>query len=209
MKPYSIAVGACALAIAARPSIARAEGTEQADQVMLPGDVTHGGYGGPVVKFTTMTSEAAVLVGGEGGWIINHSLIIGGAGYGLATVHGAPPELSPPLGRSTLQFGYGGARLAYVIRPHDLVHVTLAALVGGGGYTILTHNDLRDDYQTHNSRAFFALEPEAQVEANVLKWLRVGLGVSYRYIGTEAVAGLSSSDLSGPAGMVVIKAGAF
>lgn len=239
MNPYSIALGACALAIAALPSIARADGTvdlasmasvdpasvpasvpspsegappvhyEDTDQVLLPGDVTHGGYGGPVVKFTTMTNEGAVLVGGEGGWIINHSLIIGGAGYGLATVHDAPPALSPPVGRSTLQLGYGGPRLAFVIRPHDVVHVTLATLIGGGGYTILTRYDALDDHKTHDSQAFFVLEPEVQVEVNLLKFLRAGVGVSYRYIGTESVPGLATSDLSGPSGSVVIKAGAF
>jgi hypothetical protein len=87
--------------------------------------------------------------------------------------------------------------------------VTLAALVGGGGYTILTHYDALDDNHTHDSRGFFVLEPEVQVEVNVVQFMRVGLGFSYRYIGTQAVAGLSTSDLSGPAGSVVIKFGAF
>ena len=34
------------------------------------------------MTFTTLNGENAVLVGGRGGWIINHSFVLGGAGYG-------------------------------------------------------------------------------------------------------------------------------
>jgi hypothetical protein len=89
---------------------------EEPDRLLLPGKVKHGGYGAPEVKFTTMTGDPAVLVGFQGGWIINHGFVIGAAGYGLSTTHDAPAALSLPSTRSTLQFGYGGPRLGYVIR---------------------------------------------------------------------------------------------
>ncbi len=49
------------------------------------GDIESGGFGGPAVKVTSINGETAVLIGGCGGWIINHTFVLGGAGYGLVT----------------------------------------------------------------------------------------------------------------------------
>ncbi|MBU0508222.1 hypothetical protein KKH27_05230 [bacterium] len=40
-------------------------------------EIRHGGYGGLSVKFTGINDEFDVLVGGQGGWIINHMIIFG------------------------------------------------------------------------------------------------------------------------------------
>ncbi len=37
-----------------------------------------GGFGGPVVKYANIYNQSALLIGGRGGWIRNHSLVIGG-----------------------------------------------------------------------------------------------------------------------------------
>jgi hypothetical protein len=182
---------------------------EEPDRLLLPGKVKHGGYGAPEVKFTTMTGDPAVLVGFQGGWIINHGFVIGAAGYGLSTTHDAPSALSLPNTRSTLQFGYGGPRLGYVIRPHDVVHASLGLLVGGGGYTILSRDIGTDESQTHDGRGFFVMEPQAELEANMLRFLRAGFSVSYRYVGTKDVPQVATRDLSGPAASVFVKFGSF
>ena len=182
---------------------------DEPDRVLLPGKVKHGGFGAPKVKLTTMIGEPALLVGGQGGWIINHGFVIGAAGYGLSTTHDAPAAYAPANTRSTLQFGYGGPRLGYIFRSHDVVHLTLGVLVGGGGYTILSRNAAADDTYTHGGRGFFVLEPQAELETNVLRFLRVGFGISYRYVGTKAVPYLETADLSGPAASLVAKLGSF
>ena len=43
------------------------------EKTLLEGGVTHGGYGGPEVRFTQVGDNFGVLVGGKGGWIINHT----------------------------------------------------------------------------------------------------------------------------------------
>jgi hypothetical protein len=182
---------------------------EEEPRVLFPGRVKHGGYGGPELKLTSMNGDPALLVGGQGGWIIDHGFVIGAAGYGLVTRHDAPPELSPALNRSTLQLGYGGPRLSYVLRPNDLVHFTFGLLVGGGGFTILSRDNMTHDFRTHDSRAFFVMEPQAEVEANLVRHVRLAFGVSYRYIDTNASSPLRSSDLSGLAASVLVKAGSF
>jgi hypothetical protein len=182
---------------------------DEPDRVLLPGKAKHGGFGGPELKLTTMTGDAAILMGGQGGWIINHGFVIGGAGYGLTTTHDAPATLSRPNTRSSLQFGYGGLRLSYIVRPHDVVHFTMGLLVGAGGYSILSRNDAADSHMMHDGRAFFVTEPQGEIETNVLRYLRVGFGFSYRFIGTRSVPGLDASDLSGPAASILVKAGVF
>jgi len=156
-----------------------------------------------------MTGDAAILVGGQGGWIINHGFVIGGAGYGLATTHDAPAELGRPNSRSTLQFGYGGMRLSYIVQPHDVVHVVFGLLAGAGGYSVLSRNDALDSHQMHDGRAFFVAEPQGEIETNLVRHIRVAFGFSYRFVGVRSIPGLNATDLSGPAASLMIKGGVF
>jgi hypothetical protein len=211
MSKHKLSLTTCSLVLALSPAVALADGPngEQPDQVLLPGHVEHGGFGAPEIKLTTMMGDAAILVGGQGGWIINHGFVLGGAGYGLATQHDAPASLSRAGARSTLQFGYGGPRLVYIVQPHALVHVTFGLLIGGGGYGVLSRNDAADSGYVHDSHGFFVAEPQAEVEANVVKFARVGFGLSYRYVGIGSTTALGSTDLSGPAGSLFAKLGVF
>jgi hypothetical protein len=230
MSKHKLSLTTCSLVLALSPAVAFADGPvgstsppeaprsfepsaapdyEPPDQVLLPGHVEHGGFGAPEIKLTTMMGDAAILVGGQGGWIINHGFVLGGAGYGLATQHDAPASLSRANTRSTLQFGYGGPRLVYIYQPHALVHLTFGLLVGGGGYSVLSRNDGANTSNVHDGRGFFVAEPQAEVEANIVKFVRVGFGLSYRYVGIGSTAALGSTDLSGPAGSLFAKLGWF
>lgn len=140
---------------------------------------------------------------------MNHGFVLGGAGYGLVTSHDAPGEFERPNTRSSLQFGYGGIRLSYIVRPHDVVHVVFGLLAGAGGYSILSRNDASDFHQMHDGRAFFVAEPQGEIETNVLRHVRFAFGFSYRFIGVRSVPGLGASDLSGPAASIMVKAGIF
>jgi hypothetical protein len=55
----------------------------QQTETLFDGEVSHGGFGGPVVKFSEIAGSAGVWVGGRGGWIINlselHTISLGGA----------------------------------------------------------------------------------------------------------------------------------
>jgi hypothetical protein len=52
----------------------------------------------------------AMMAGGRGGWVINHSLIIGGGGYGITTEVNATEGANRRSGPLDLQFGYGRRR---------------------------------------------------------------------------------------------------
>ncbi len=176
-----------------------------AQETLLQGDVRNGGFGGPVVKFTQIDDRFGVLVGGRGGWIINGSFVIGGGGYGLANLDDFEHLTNTAGDRGRLAMGYGGLELTYVLRPDQLVHFTLGALIGAGGVVwnpLGQSGDQEDD-------AFFVTEPELAVVLNVTRYFRVALGASYRFARGVELFDLRDGDISGVAGVVTLKFGKF
>src|SRR4051812_18742907 len=82
-----------------------------AQETLIGGDVAFGGFGGPMVQFTSVNKELGVLVGGAGGVIIDHTIAIGGAGYGLAN---DVSEANAPSATPYLNLGYGGVFVQYI-----------------------------------------------------------------------------------------------
>jgi hypothetical protein len=85
-------------------------------QTLVGGRVTQGAFGGPSATFTRLRGEDALLVGARGGWLINHRLVLGGAGYGLANRVSVPKGTTPNDADYQLGFGYGGVWLEYVFQ---------------------------------------------------------------------------------------------
>jgi hypothetical protein len=178
----------------------------QQEQTLFSGPMEHGGFGGPVVKFTQIGDQFGVFVGGRGGWIINHSVVLGGGGYGLAN----PGDftLTQNGTERRLGLGYGGVELEYIHRWADVAHLTLGILVGAGGaswYDWRYQDWGYDDY----TDAFFIAEPAASLEVNLLHFFRLGFGGSYRFVEDVDLLGLSEADLKGPSGTLTFKFGSF
>lgn len=177
------------------------------EQTLISGKIEHGGFGGPVVKFTSINNHFGVLVGGRGGWIINHTLVLGGAGYGL--VNDVPANANGPLGEEYLDFGYGGFEVEWIINSDKLLHFSVQTLIGGGAVNYRFRiNDAR--FSTHiNDDEVFVLEPGLTLDLNVTPWLRLSAGASYRYIAGVNSAATSNTDLAGPAAVIMLRFGKF
>lgn len=162
----------------------------QEEETLVGGKMTSGGFGGPVIKVTGVAGETGALVGGRGGWIINHTFVLGAGGYGLAT----------DLERSgtRVDFGYGGLELEFVTRPMRLIHFTVAAMVGGGGVNSTTADD-----------GVFVFEPQAGIELNVTTFFRLHAGAGYRFVTDVDFPGLTDGDLSAAFGGLTLKFGKF
>jgi len=180
-------------------------------QTLLGGNIYHhGGYGGPVIATTQIgpNSDTAVLVGGHGGWLINHQFIIGGGGYGVVNTIDVDWQETPvPM---QMQLGYGGIYLGYIRNPNTLTHFMVDALIGWGGAGIHDkdwENTEEDDM--YASDAFFVLEPGVHLELNVTDFFRVMVGATYRHIEGADVAGLTDENLSGLSGKLTFKFGSF
>ena len=185
------------------------------EETLLGGGFESGGYGAPVVKFTSVKGEFAVMVGGYGGWLINHSFMLGGGGYGLATRH----MLEPASGTSSIledrriEFGYGGGILEFIFSPMAVLHSTVFLLIGGGAVSV--QNDYMGFFDTMHGEwgvkdGVFVLEPSVNVELNVTSFFRVNAGGSYRFVsGTSSTYGLKNTDLSGASINLALKFGKF
>ncbi|MCX6122972.1 MAG: hypothetical protein NTX44_15275 [Ignavibacteriales bacterium] len=175
------------------------------EATLINGEIESGGFGGPVLKVTNINGENSVMVGGRGGWIINHSFILGGGGYGLVT--DVKSKVSDSV-HQYIEMGYGGLELEYIASSNDLIHLSIGMLVGGGGIGYkFEDNDAFN--ASHNKNAFFVFEPNINANLNVTRFFRVAAGVSYRYVsGLKSVVS-TNADLSGPSANLTFKFGKF
>lgn len=184
------------------------------EQTLINGPIESGGFGGPVVKFSQVSNRFAVLAGGYGGWIINHSFLIGGGGYGLVNNIAASPAAQAYFGTTSdlrTQFGYGGLVLEYIGAPDNLIHFTMSTLIGAGGVDYTYRYDLFNsnyDNMGHAS-ACFVLEPSAGLELNITQFFRLNAGASYRFVRGTDLPGITDTDLSALSGYLTFKFGKF
>ncbi|MFH1194701.1 MAG: hypothetical protein V1720_03245 [bacterium] len=180
----------------------------QEETLLAEGEVVHGGFGGPVVKFTQIYDNFGLLVGGRGGWIINHGFSIGGGGYGLVNEINGNEMMNGK--KMLLQFGYGGFEMEYIADWDKLVHFSITCLLGAGG--VSHRNDWDDPFEggpDHKQDAFFILEPSANIELNIVSFFRLNLGAGYRFISGVNENDLKNADFSGPSINLTFKFGKF
>ncbi len=157
-------------------------------------NVSHGGYAAINVEYAQIDNKDAVLVGGRGGWIINHRLTIGIAGKGIASsVSYLDDTLTEPdKEKYYLNGGYGGLLVEPIIMPFSPVHISIPVVIGAGGvaYSYKRHENWEDNYwETHDASAFFVVEPGLEINLNLVKFMRISFGGYYRI-----TAGLSLED---------------
>jgi hypothetical protein len=148
--------------------------------------ISHGGYGALLINYSQFDGKDVVLVGAKGGWIINHGITLGIGGYGFANQVSFSDLTISGENNLYLSGGYGGLLIEPIIFPMRPVHISIPILIGGGGaayvnesYYDSQHQDW--NYYTVDASPFFVLEPGIEIEFNVVKFMRIGLGGYYRY----------------------------
>lgn len=169
-------------------------------------EMSYGGYGGPSVKIKNIKSDAGVLLGGKGAWVINHKFGIGLGGYGVVTKLKTDYEINDK--RRVTEFGYGGVLLEYTCNSFELVHLKFGVLTGGGALSVNDGNFF-DDSDYDENEAFFALEPEINVEVNITTFARISAGISYLYISNLDRFGFTENDFDGFSGNITVTFGQF
>ncbi len=181
------------------------------------GIYAHGGYGGITTGYSNIADRDAILIGGRGAWLINHRIGIGLAGTGFLTEARTDSQLND---RYEFVGGYGGLFFEFILNPESPVHVSFPLTIGAGGVAYTrAHNSFRGgdfDFFEEDSQAFFVVEPSIELELNIIKFMRVAFGVSYRYTSdidlSYASAGqaITSKDaLRGLTGGITLKFGKF
>ncbi|RPH98046.1 MAG: hypothetical protein EHM72_13125, partial [Calditrichaeota bacterium] len=102
------------------------------EKTLLSTPIVHGAYAAPVLKFSQVGApkEGSLIVGAQGGWVINHQWVVGLGIYGLSTAIKAP-EIREIAGL-IMTFNYGGLFLSYIHHSHKMIHWEITA-VGGVG----------------------------------------------------------------------------
>lgn len=188
--------------------------SKEEDETLIRGKIESGGYGGPTIKFGQIYGSTGVFFGGQGGWVINHTFVLGGGGMGLTNsikVRDVEVEIDGATETRDimyLTFGYGGMMLEYMMNSRKLVHLSVSTLIGAGGV------GFREDKIDNNgtlvdSDAFFVMEPNVNLMLNVAKNFRIGVGASYRMIQGVSLQKISDQDLSGGTIQLIAKFGSF
>ena len=133
--------------------------------------------------------------------VINHTFTLGGWGRSFIHYQGMfYPEVNGTSG-AYLDGGYGGLLIEYILMPKSVIHVTFPLLIGGGSASYVNDEENNycennwesyDDDQILDKDDFFVIEPGVRAELNILKFMRLNAGISYRY--TAGVDLINTSD---------------
>lgn len=163
------------------------------------------GFGSPVIKFTNINNDFAILIGGRGGWIFGDRFMIGGGGYGLVSENYTNIEKADS--RTSINFGYVGFELEYILIQNDVFSFSINTLLGGGA---LSYTDYENVFQFETQRksdAFIIIEPAAQIYFITSDWLSIGTGISYKILSKENIGNPYKNDVKGISGILTFKFG--
>jgi len=147
-----------------------------------------GFYVAPSLGMTTLGGDAAYLAGLEGALLLNHSFGVGVAGWVMTN------DTSYSGSSGGVDGAYAGLVLKYVLLPGEVVHGSFDTMIGGG--TACSGADRRDN-GCPNEYGFFAVQPMANLDINLAKYVRLSLGGGYRFASAEQGSPLSGGDLRG------------
>ncbi len=139
------------------------------------------------VAMTKFDSRNVLLSGMSGGIIINHSFSLGLAGYGIMNSHNLKYSRINDTADLYLYGGYGGLKLEYRINPLKPVNIAFPLLIGGGGlmYSTFRMHDMHGNNYWNDSEyawdSFFVIEPGVVIGLNILRFMRLDAGISYRF----------------------------
>ena len=178
-----------------------------ADETLFGSPHESGGFGALVVKAASFGNGADMMTGARAGWIVNHSLILGGGFYMLTSTSLAPAEAGRHYSGRELKLTayYWGAEPEYIFWPQSLFHVSVSSLFGTGGFGYIDQHD--NDF--HITDGVYVLEPAVHGTLNVSTRFRVSAGVSYRLIADISLVGIDNADMSGLSGTITLRFGKF
>lgn len=181
-------------------TVAAQESGSTRPATLVGGTTSYSGYFGFDTRVTRVNGVTGVFAGGEAVLLLDHRFAIGVGGFGLAS-HNA--RIGTGATARRLSMGYGGFTVGYVAQSSSMIHPTLGVTIGGGSV------NAGEDPDGTGSDGIFVLEPALGLELSVAPALRLGAGLTYRYVSDVDLAGLRNPDLRAMSGQIVIRLGKF
>jgi hypothetical protein len=168
-----------------------------------------GGYGSLGGAYTRLMGRDSGLMSLEAAFLLDHQLSLGLVGYGFTRTPSGPDAADG----TPRQFGagYGGVAVRYSVFSGLPVYGTFGLVLGAGAVSLFPDNgwddddhwdDGLDDSDERRRRAvridpFLFAQPEAALNVNVTRWMRLGATVGYRFTRGVGRFGLDEADLDG------------
>jgi hypothetical protein len=197
------------------------QGTQKSDDMNTlfgkDGETSVGWMIGVKSGYTQFDSRDVWTGGISGGMVIGHQFTIGLTGNGWVNRENMYFQDVTDTTGAYLEGGYGGLLLEYTLFPKSAVHLTFPIMIGGGGatyvsgesYTIWDEDEWDTDYDVLDTDVFFTIEPGVMLEVNLLKFMRLDAGVTYRYTSGFDMINTNDNLLNNFNAMVGLKFGKF
>jgi hypothetical protein len=151
-------------------------------------------------EYSQVAGYDAFGAGGTFALVANHGLAIGFSGKGFF----AEPYKELPASNISYSYtgGYGGIYIEPILFPKYPVHLSFPIILGAGGIarSILTDYNYPYDHTemyVEDAETFLIAEPGVEIEFNVTRWMRLGLGGSYRFTTAIESTGYETNPLDG------------
>ncbi len=175
----------------------------QKDETMFSDVDRIGGWGAPIIEYTSLNKDVEVVSGGGGALVLN-DFYLGGYGMGTATFN-----LDNALGNESLKFKHGGFWIGYTPLQHRVVHPYASVKLGWGkaNYKLTAFDDVELD---SDRSSIFVTTPELGLELNVFSFFRIAATASYRWVnGYDGYGGFKNDDLSSFGATLTLRFGGF
>lgn len=177
---------------------------EDEQKTLLSDDVTVTGFGGLFMSLTQIEDNYVHMMGGGGAMIFAEKFFFGGYGLGMTT------NLEASKGQfkeKEMDFGHGGLWLGFIFFNKSTIHPTLSTFVGWGNVSARSVTTGYTDRETFDN--FFVVSPVLEVEINVAKFFRIGIGGTYHYYTNISFSDYTNQDFSSPGAYLSLKFGEF
>lgn len=175
------------------------------------GNHSNGVYGALTFNYGMIDGQDALMTGIKGGWIIDHKLTLGIAGTGFMNDLRFTDKMQNNA--VNLAGGYGGLLIEPIIAPFSPIHITFPVIIGAGGVAYVNYNwwnyENNQEPVVWDSDAFFVIEPGIEIEFNIVRFMRLAVGASYRHTSNVRLNNTDGDVLRGFNGGFSLKFGKF
>lgn len=171
--------------------------------------ISHGGYGALTMGGGKIDNSMALFTGIRGGWVIDHRLTLGVAGTAFA--NNVYVDLHDGVIESGLTGGYGGMLIEFIVAPFSPIHINIPLVAGIGGIAWVEDYYPDQYFQPRiiDEDVFFIIEPGLELEINLVRFMRLGAGVSYRHSSELRMQQIEKDALRGLGFNFTLKFGKF
>jgi hypothetical protein len=142
------------------------------------------GFMAPIMEYSAMGDDFAFFMGGGGAILLNQTFFFGAYGEGLTTPYEAEisyNELNSDNFTQRIELGHGGFWLGYIHHSQAPIHAGISTKLGWGSINPW-EEDKMPDHSSELADHVFVIIPQIEAEFNLFKWLKLNVGVGYRFV---------------------------